>query len=230
MRVMPDQDKLKLGKGSMFVKSRIARLPTCEDLWEADFRAMPQPVMQTEAHYLGMVVGRKDGRLVAELTVQGKPTVNDLARLLADAMRRPLDANARRPKTIHLMANPRWRELISVLEELGVAVSIEKKLPKLAKTLPAILEELRMIERAKMKRPDAEQAKVETTFPSIARYVRGSGFIEIGDQDGFGFVVRAIGYGSVDFEDNRPETLSEAMAVLESGLERWFQEQGVETE
>ena len=39
-------------------------------------------------------------------------------------------------------------------------------------------------------------------------------------------MVRAIGYGGVDFEDDTPERLAEAMAVLEAGLTRWFKEQG----
>jgi hypothetical protein len=65
-------------------------------------------------------------------------------------------------------------------------------------------------------------------FPAIARYVAGYGYIEIGDQEGFGFVVRAIGYGGVDFDDDAPETLAEALAALEVGLTRWFEEQGVE--
>ena len=73
-----------------------------------------------------------------------------------------------------------------------------------------------------------EQAKVEKSFPSIARYVRGYGYVEIGDQESFGFVVRAIGYGGMDFQDDTPETLSEAMAVLEAGLIRWFDEQDSE--
>ena len=41
-------------------------------------------------------------------------------------------------------------------------------------------------------------------------------------------MVRAIGYGGVDFEDDTPETLTEAMAVLEMGLAHWFEEQDVE--
>ena len=43
-------------------------------------------------------------------------------------------------------------------------------------------------------------------------------------------MVRAIGYGGMDFEDDTPETLSEAMAVLEMGLAGWFEQQGVESE
>jgi hypothetical protein len=202
------------------------RLPASDEAWEADFRALPQPIMQTETDHRGMVVTRKGGRLLADLTVHGKPTVNDLATLLANSMRRPLDANARRPKVIHLKANPRWRELIRVLGELGIGVTVEKKLPKINKTFPVLLEELRAIQRARMVKPSPEQEKVEAMFPSISRYVRGYGFIEVGDQEGFGFVVRAIGYGGVDFEDDSPETLAEAMTVLEAGLARWLAEQG----
>jgi hypothetical protein len=223
-------DELKLGKGVAFVKSRLIRLPACDEAWEADFRALPQLIMQNEPHHLGMVVTKKGGRLLADMAVHGKPTINDLVTLLADAMRRPLDANARRPKNIHLKANPRWQELIPVLGELGIGVTVEKKLPKIDKTFPMLLEELRTIQRARMAKPSPEQAKVEAMFPSIDRYVRGHGFIEIGDQEGFGFVVRAIGYGGLDFEDDRPETLAEAMTVLESGLAHWFEKYGIRTQ
>ena len=80
-----------------------------------------------------------------------------------------------------------------------------------------------------MVKPSDEQMKVEAMFPAIARYVLGYGYIEIGDQEGFGFVVRAMGYGGLDFEDDTPETLAEAMSVLEAGLARWFEQQDVES-
>lgn len=79
-----------------------------------------------------------------------------------------------------------------------------------------------------MAKPSARQAKVEAMFPAIARYVNGYGSIEIGDQESFGLVVRAIGHGGMDFDDDTPGTLAKAMAVLEAGLARWFEEQGVE--
>jgi len=44
----------------------------------------------------------------------------------------------------------------------------------------------------------------------------------------FGFVVRAVDYGGVVFEDDRPNTLAEAMAALEIGLRKWYKEQGIE--
>jgi len=69
---------------------------------------------------------------------------------------------------------------------------------------------------------------VEKLFPAIARYVQGYGQIEIGDQEMFGFVVRALDYGGLVFEDDRPETLAEALAALEKGLFDWFREEGTE--
>jgi hypothetical protein len=34
--------------------------------------------------------------------------------------------------------------------------------------------------------------------------------------------------GGLAFEDNRPDTLAEAMAALEKGLRKWFDEQGID--
>jgi hypothetical protein len=225
-----EEEKLSLGKGAAFVKSRLKRLPQADDAWEADFQALPQPMTQTETHYLGLVIAQPDGSLLAELPVRGRPSVNDLATLLAHAMRRPLDGDARRPRIIRLRGHHQWRELFPVLKELGVEVAVERKLPGIETAYRDYLRRLREEQRAGMVKPSSEQAKVEAMFPSITRYVRGYGYIEIGDQEGFGFVVRALGYGGLDVEDDTPDTLAETMAVLEAGLARWFEEQGVEVE
>jgi hypothetical protein len=81
-----------------------------------------------------------------------------------------------------------------------------------------------------MAKPTEEQAKVRTTFPAMAKYVKGYGYVEIGDQESSGFVVRAIGDGGLDIEGDAPVTFAEAMAVLEAGLSKWFEEQGIEIE
>jgi hypothetical protein len=225
-----EEEKLKLGKGVAFVKSRLKRLPQGAETWEADFQALPQPIMQTETHYVGMVVTRKGGSLLADTMVHGRPSVNDLATLLAHALRRPLVGKAHRPKLVRLRGQRQWRELFPVLEELGIEVAVETKFPGIKAAYREHLQQLREEQRARMIPPSPEQAKVETMFPAIAQYVRGHGFVEVGDQESIGFVVRALGYGGLDFEDDTPETLAEAMAVLEAGLARWFEEQGIELE
>jgi hypothetical protein len=54
-----------------------------------------------------------------------------------------------------------------------------------------------------------------TLFPTVAKWVRCGGWIEIGDQDNFGFTVRALDYGGMAFEDIEARTLDEAMLALE---------------
>ena len=83
---MPREEKLKLGKGAAFVKSRLERLPQEEETWEADFQALPKPITQSETHYLGMVVA-PGGSLLADSHIEGRPTVNYIATLLAHAMK-----------------------------------------------------------------------------------------------------------------------------------------------
>ena len=229
---MAEEEKLRLGKGTAFVKGRLKVLPRGDDVWEADFQALPRPITQNETHYLGMVSGDEDGSLLADMTVHGRPSVNDLATLLAHAMRRPLDGEARRPKLVRLRGHHQWRALFPHLEEIGVGVEVlvGQSLPGIEEAYRCHQRQIRQEHRAGMVKPSTNQVGVEATFPAIARYVGGYGYIEIGDQEGFGFVVRAIGYGGLDFEDDRPDSLAEAMTALEAGLARWFENHGVENE
>lgn len=103
-----ESDTLKLGKGAAFVKSSLKRLRQEDEIWEADFRALPKPIMQSQTHYLGMVVTQPDGFLLADSHVEGRPSVNDLATLLAHDMRRPLTEGAHRPTRIHLRGHHQW--------------------------------------------------------------------------------------------------------------------------
>jgi hypothetical protein len=222
------EDGLKLGKGVAFVKGRLKRLRQDDDVWEADFRALPGPMTQTETRYLGLVVSRADGSLLGDLPVESTPSVNDLARLLADAMRRPRTEDPHRPRSIHVRKNPRWKELFPHLAELGIEVVPGNELPRVVRAYERHLRELRETRSARAIEPTAAQTGVESLFPAIARWVSGYGHIEVGDQEGFGFVVRAIDYGGVVFDDDSPTTLAQAMAALERGLAGYFEAEEVE--
>ena len=106
-----EKPKLKLGKSASFVKAKLKQLEQGDDTWEADFRALPKPEGQTEAHYLGLVVATEHGNPLVCLPVDYTPNVNDLADLLAAAMRRPMTDSAHRPRQISFRQNPRWEEL-----------------------------------------------------------------------------------------------------------------------
>jgi hypothetical protein len=227
--VSQEEQKLKLGKGAAFVKGRLKRLRQEEETWEADFRALPKPITQSQTPHLGMVVA-PDGSLLADAHVKGRPTVNDMATLLAHAMRRPLTGKAYRPRRIHVRGHPQWRELFPHLGELGVQVAVHRELPKVQRAYQGYLRQQRDAHRVGMVKPTAEQQGVENLFPATAQWVRGYGYIEIGEQEMFGFVARALDYGGLAFEDDRPDTLAEAMASLERGLAEYFKRAGIELE
>jgi hypothetical protein len=226
--VAREEEKLKLGKGAAFVKSHLKRLRQEDETWEADFRALPKPITQSATHYLGLVVAL-DGSLLADSPVEGRPTVNDLATLLAQAMRRPRTEKAHWPSRLHVRGHHQWRELFPHLAELGIEVAVQQELPRVEEAYKAHLRQLREASRAGMVKPTEEQQGVEKLFPAIAQWVR-NGHIEIGDQEGFGFIVRVLDYGGQVFEDDKPKTLAEAMAALEKGIREWFAEQGIEIE
>ena len=90
------------------------------------------------------------------------------------------------------------------------------------------LRQMREAHRVGMVKPTAEQQTVEQMFPAVAQWVRGYGHVEVGDQEMFGFVARALDYGGLAFEDDKPDTLAEALASLEQGIRRWYDEQGID--
>ena len=225
---MAEEEKLKLGKGAAFDKGRLKRLSQRDETWEADFRALPKPIGQSVTEYLGMVVTKAGGSLLSESHVHGRPSVNDLATILANAMRQPLEGKGRRPTLVRLRGHHQWRELFPVLKELGVDVSVERELPGIEQAYRDHLRRERDKHRVEMVKPTAEQVRAGTMFPAINKWVTEYGWIEIGVQELFGFVARALHEGGTQVEDDRPDTLAEALAALEVGLTRWFEEEGVE--
>jgi hypothetical protein len=228
--VVKKRSKLNLGQGAAFKKARLKRLPQVDETWEADFRALPKPISQSTTHYLGLVVARPGMHLLARSEVEGRPSVNDLATLLADAMRQPVMESARRPTRLHLRGHRQWQELFPHLEELGVEVAVRSELSKVRSAYEDHLRQVREAKRKGMVKPTAKQATVESLFPAVAQWVEGYGHIEIGDQEMFGFTARAIDYGGLVFEDETAETLAEALAALDRGLARWFHDEGIEVE
>lgn len=76
-----------------------------------------------------------------------------------------------------------------------MAVSVRRELPNVEKAYQDYLREMRETRRLAMTKASTGQAAVDDLFPALARWVRGYGRIEIGDQELLGFVVRALDYG-----------------------------------
>ena len=116
-------DKFKLGK-SAFIKRDLRLLPLTEVEFDADFWFDTESSTKRQERWLGLVIGREFGDVLAMENVQlPPPTVNDLATLLASAMTRPPDYGDRqRPGIIHLRDRPQWQELFPHLQQLGIEV------------------------------------------------------------------------------------------------------------
>jgi len=220
-----EHPRLKLGKRASFVKTHLKQLPQEKEIWEVDFRALPRPAGQTETHYLGLAVALPKGDPLVYLPVEYTPTVNDLADLLADAMRRPLTGSARRPEHIHLRANPRWDELFRHLNELGIEVTLQDDLPELEEVYLDFLREMRRGGARPIIMLSPRPADVGRQFPAIGKWVQESGWIEVGRGREAGFVVRALDDAGLVFENNSSSTLAEALASLEEGLAERFKDQ-----
>ncbi len=212
-----EHPRLKLGKRAAFVKTHLKRLPQEAETWEVDFRALPKPAGQTDTHYLGLAVALPKGDPLVYLPVEYTPTVNDLADLLADAMRRPLTGSARRPATMHFRANPRWDELFPHLKELGVEVTLRDDLPELDEVYLDFLREMRKASPGPVIMLSPRPADPGRQFPVLAHWVQEGGRIEVGRREAR-FVARALDDAGVVFENNGSTTLAEALAALEEGL------------
>jgi hypothetical protein len=84
---------------------------------------------------------------------RGPAYSNDLATLLANAMRRPLAERAHRPRRIHVRGHRRWQELFPHPAELGIVVSVRQRLHKVQEAYQDYLRTLREARRAKMVKP-----------------------------------------------------------------------------
>src|ERR1700730_16233989 len=94
-------------------------------------------------HYLGMVITKTDGSILAEMQVKGSPTVNDMATMLANAMLSPLTEDAHRPSRLYVRGYTTWEEVYPHLREIGIKVSIHREFPRIYDAFHARLRQLR---------------------------------------------------------------------------------------
>jgi hypothetical protein len=105
-------------------------LPQVDVAREADFCPLSE-LLEGHKLWLGMVVSRHDGSILAQEIIEQPPTVNDLATLLANSMERPRTDDRRgRPSTFYLRDNLEWEELFPHLKQLKIEVVVTEDLPQ----------------------------------------------------------------------------------------------------
>ena len=209
--------KLKLGKRSSFVKSRLLRHPQENDVWEADFQLITDK--DEGDFWLGMVVDQETRVEFACQVQDAPPTVNDLARLLAEAIQRPITEGTRhRPSTLLLREEPQWEELLRHLQDIGIEVVKADRLP-----IWTEVAEQSTIQHAKKMRSlgsfrVTQDSLLALMFPALGQWVRHRGWIEMGNQADSGLAVRAFDGEGLVFETREARTLDEALSALEQGI------------
>ena len=111
------------------------------------------------------------------------------------------------------------------LKELGVEATLHDDLPELEEAYLDFLREMRKASPGPVIMLSPRTADPGRQFPSIGRWVRESGWVEVGRRKEAGFVARALDGGGVAFENNSSTTLGEALAALEEGLAGRFGKQ-----
>jgi hypothetical protein len=218
---MKDSGKLKLGKGVAFVKSHIRCLPQSDMVWEADF--LPAPAddckrLGLDELWLGLVVTQDTGFHLAYSMLDMPPTVNDMAKLLGDAMRRPLVERASRPLRIHLRNNAEWQELLPHLTQLRIEVDTRDVLPLWDQASTEFFMRIHESPLPRVSLFESKLTDLEKHLPTLTQWVQAHGRIEIGLDDADGLVARALDAGGVVFEDTGSKTLRRALIALEQGI------------
>src|SRR3954466_4862044 len=175
-------DRLTLGKGSSFVKSRLSRLPRTDEVWEADIQPISVRGWDSRRHgelWLGMVLTRLESFQLALLAHEEAPTINDLANLLARAMERPWVMGARRPARILLRNNPLWQELIPHLKQLKIEVETQEELPLWDDVAAEYVRKLKASWIGRDVPIITVPQEFDEAYPALVRWVKTQGRIEI---------------------------------------------------
>lgn len=214
-------DRLNLGKGSSFVKSRLSRLTRTDEVWEADIQPMSVSGWNARRHgelWLGMVLTRLEDFHLALQAHEDAPTINDLAHLLARAMERPWVVGARRPARLLLRNNPQWQELIPHLEQLKIEVETQVELPLWDDAAAEYVRKLKANWVGRDVPIITVPQEFDEAFPAVVNWVKTQGRIEIGAEGGQGFVVRALDDGGAVFEGKTGKSVGEALTALQTRI------------
>jgi tetratricopeptide (TPR) repeat protein len=107
------------------VKQRLQRLPQAFDVWQADFRPIPNWVEiggETVRPWVVLVTSRSEDLILAHAITEQPPSSDLLWDQLAKAVQQPALGEPHRPTELQVRPDGRWDALAPHLEEIGIAV------------------------------------------------------------------------------------------------------------
>jgi tetratricopeptide (TPR) repeat protein len=119
-----------------FIKKWLTKnLPHEDDVWQADFRQLPDWIRvggKPVRPWVVLVTSRSHDLVLAHQMPQETPPAALLWDMLVQAMQHPAAGTPHRPAELQVRADERWEALRPHLEEIGVSLAVAEELDQLA--------------------------------------------------------------------------------------------------
>jgi hypothetical protein len=104
-------------------RSRLGRVPCSSEIWQAGFRRVPMWIKSGDERTIPWIVlvdSPGSGLVLNSTLLTAEPSVADLWGSIAKAIERPAVGGPDRPAAVEVRADPRWGQLRSALEDIGI--------------------------------------------------------------------------------------------------------------
>jgi len=122
------KDHWPLARRWAFLKPRLLRLRQKSHGFQVDFCPLPDIVENEYGFWLGLVVDPGLDLILATSILYEPPIVQDLAKILTDAMQCPLPCGCFRPEIVLFRDNPEWDQLFPFLGQVGIEAVVTEDL------------------------------------------------------------------------------------------------------
>ena len=113
------------------VKNAINKLPQPADVWQADYRPLPNWVGTEEGlvrPWVIMVVSQTEDLVLGHQVLSQMPGLAEVWEVFAKAIRKPTAGNPHRPTKLEVLANDAWEALRPSIESVGIALEVCEEL------------------------------------------------------------------------------------------------------
>jgi tetratricopeptide (TPR) repeat protein len=172
---------------SALERARLRRLPGEFDVWQVGFRQVPK-WLESEGQrvipWVLLAVSRTSDLVLSTTILPQDPTAEDLWRLVAQAIHRPVAGDPHRPVQIEVRPDARWEALRAHLDELGVDLQDAEELDLLDDRLEDLTEYLLKDEPpGLLEMPRVRPEQVGRLFQAAAEYYRRAPWRSLCDEE-----------------------------------------------
>jgi tetratricopeptide (TPR) repeat protein len=169
-----------------FIKSWVQRhLPPLSDIWQADFRQVPDWIMvggERVRPWTVLVTSRTHDLVLAHAIVDESPSANHLWDTLLQAMQHPAAGEPHRPIQLQVRPDERWTQLKPHVEGVGIEMVANDTLDRMNGVFDQMHEHLLGKPRpALLDMPGMTPSQVGTFFAAAAEFYRQAPWKEVAD-------------------------------------------------